>query len=87
VERVQRADVIAVGVGQGDAADRQLERVRGGDDVFGVAADAGVDQRQPVSFFDQITVHRKWEGLGELRSMSCETLRFHRVSCRLEGLA
>jgi hypothetical protein len=57
VQGVERADVVAVGVGQRDAHDRQPGRARGLDDRPRVAAQRGVHEREPIVLAHQERVH------------------------------
>ena len=55
-ERVERADVVAVGVGQRDPHDRAAELLGRGLDRLGAAGERGVDQRQPVLLLHEVGV-------------------------------
>jgi hypothetical protein len=48
VQRVERADVVAVGMRERDPRDRPAELLGRGDDRLLPAADRRVDERQPV---------------------------------------
>ena len=52
-EGVERADVVAVGMGEDDPDDRGPEVGGGGEDLLGAALDHRVDQRQPVVLLDE----------------------------------
>src|SRR3954452_18489908 len=57
-ERVERADVVAVGVRQRDPDDRRVELTRGGEDRVLAARDHRVDEREPVVLHDEERVDR-----------------------------
>ena len=61
-ERVQRAVVVAVGVGQHDAHDGQPQRGGAREDQPVGAGQAGIDQREPVVLDDQVLVDEAQPG-------------------------
>ncbi len=71
-EIVERPDVVAVAVGERDAADRGAELRRGGDQVVGRAARRGVDERETVVLADEEGVHEAESGeLGDRGRDGC----------------
>src|SRR5947209_8981050 len=56
LERVERADVVAVTVGERNPSDRSARRPRGGDQAVGGTADRRVDEREAVVLAHQIRV-------------------------------
>ena len=62
LERVERADVVRVRVGQRDADDRSAGRLGRRDDLAGGAADHRVDQREAVVLRHQVGVDEAQAG-------------------------
>ena len=57
LQALDRTDVIAVPVGEGDPADLAARGLRGPDQVVGTPAERRVDEREAVIFADQVGVH------------------------------
>ena len=62
LQRVERADVVAVAVRQRDPADRSAGRGRGGDQRVGGAAERRVDEREAVVLADEVGVDEAQPG-------------------------
>ena len=68
--------MVAVGVGEEDAADgAAVERLGGGEDVFGGAAGGGVDESEAVGLGDEVAVHEA--EAGELVGVGRDAGEFH----------
>ena len=57
LQRVERADVVGVGVGEEDADDWRTDRLGPRDDLAGRAPDHRVDHGQPVLLAHQVRIH------------------------------
>ena len=61
-ELIDGADVIGVGVGKEDAADRRAKRLRRSEDVLSSAGDRGVDKGEAVVLTKEVAVHQTESG-------------------------
>ena len=76
LQRIERADVVTVAMGQCDPADRFAGELRGGDERVGTAARRRVDQREAVVLANE-------KGVYDVQT--CELVRFssRQLSSRL----